>query len=192
MGPHRVGHNWATNTFFQSQLRFGTSVPITDIKELIKREEKIRSVQFSRSVVSDSLWPHESQHAKPPCPSPTPRVYSNWCPSELVMPSNYLILCHPLLLLPPIPSSIRVFSNDSTLHMRWPKFGVSTSASVLPMNTQDWAPLGWTGWIQGTLKSVLQHHSAKASIFHHSAFFTIQLSLLICINDLYIIYAYCM
>ena len=64
------------------------------------------------------------------------------------MPSNYLILCHPLLLLPSIFPSIRVFSNESALRMRWPKFiGVSALASVLPMNTQDWSPLGWTGWI---------------------------------------------
>ena len=65
----------------------------------------------------------------------------------LVMASNYLILCRPLLLLPPIFPSIRVFSNESTLHIRWPKYWVSTSTSVLPMNTQDWSPLGWTGWI---------------------------------------------
>ena len=58
-----------------------------------------------------------------------------------------LILCRPLLLLPPIPPSIRVFSNESTLRMRWPKYWVSASASFLPMNTQDWSPLGWTGWI---------------------------------------------
>ena len=68
-------------------------------------------------------------------------------PIESVMPSSHLILCRPLLLLPPIPPSIRVFSNESTLHMRWPKYRVSASASVLPMNTQDWSPLGWTGWI---------------------------------------------
>ena len=66
---------------------------------------------------------------------------------ELVMPSNHLILCCPLLLLPPIPPSIRDFSNESALHMRWPSIGVSASASVLPMNTQDWSPLGWRGWI---------------------------------------------
>ena len=77
------------------------------------------SVQFSRSVVSNSLRPHESQHARPPCPSPTPRVHpdsrpsSQWC---------HLILCHPLLLLLSIPPSIRVFSNESTLRMRWPKY----------------------------------------------------------------------
>ena len=78
--------------------------------------------QFSRSVVSDSLQPHESQHARPPCPSQTPGVYSNSCPFELVMPFNHLIFCHPLLLLPPIPPSIRVFSSESTLLMRWPKY----------------------------------------------------------------------
>ena len=66
---------------------------------------------------------------------------------ESVMPSSHLILCHPLLLLPPIPPSIRVFSNESTLHMRCPSIRVSASVSVLPMNTQDWSPLGWTGWI---------------------------------------------
>ena len=65
---------------------------------------------------------------------------------ESVMPSSHVILCRPLLLLPPIPPSIRVFSNESTLCMMWPDIGVSASASVLPMNTQDWS-LGWTGWI---------------------------------------------
>ena len=80
-----------------------------------------RSDQISRSVVSDSLRPHESQHAKPPCPSPTPRVHSNSCPSsQWCHPA--IILCRPLLLLPPIPPSFRVFSNESTLHMRWPKY----------------------------------------------------------------------
>ena len=66
---------------------------------------------------------------------------------ESVMPSNHLILCHPLLLLPSIFPSIRVFSNESALHIRWPKYWSFISTSVLPMNTQDWSPLGWTGWI---------------------------------------------
>ena len=104
------------------------------------------SVQFSCSVVSDSLRPHESQYSRPPCPLPTPRVYSNSCPSSQ-WKSSHFILCRPLFLLPPIPPSIRDFSNESTLHMRWPNTGVSASASVLPMNTQDLPPLGWTGWI---------------------------------------------
>ena len=64
-----------------------------------------------------------------------------------VTPSNHLILCHPLLLLPSIFPSTRVFSNESALHIRWPRIGVSSSTSVLPMNTQDWSPLGWTGWL---------------------------------------------
>ena len=68
-------------------------------------------------------------------------------PTESVMPSNHLILCHPLLLPPSIPPSIRVFSNESALHIRWPKYWVSASASTLPMNIQDWFHLGWTNWI---------------------------------------------
>ena len=74
----------------------------------------ISSVQFSRSVMSDSLQPHELQHARPPCPSPTPGVHPNSCPlSQWCHPSSHIILCHLLLLLPPIPPSIRVFSNES-------------------------------------------------------------------------------
>ena len=96
------------------------------------------------------------------------------------MPSSHLILCRPLLLLPPIPPSIRVSSNESTLHMRWPKYW-SFSFSVSPSNEHpglisfrmDWLDLLA---IQGTLKSLLQHHSSKASIFQCSAFFTVQLS----------------
>ena len=95
------------------------------------------------------------------------------------MPSSHLILCLPLLLLPPIPPSIRVFSNESTLHMRWPKYW-SFSFSVSPSNEHpglifrmDWLDLLA---VQGTLKSLLQHHSSKASILQCSAFFTVQLS----------------
>ena len=132
------------------------------------------SVQFSGSVVSDSLRPHESQHARPPCPSPAPGVHPN-SSIELVMPSSHLILCRLLLLLPPIPPSIRVFSNESTLCMRWPKYW-SFSFSISPSNElpglisfrMDWLDLLA---VQGTLKSLLQHHSSKASILQHSAFF---------------------
>ena len=88
------------------------------------------SVQFSRSVVSDSLGPHELQHARPPCPSPTPRVHSNSHPWSLG-PSNHLILSRPLFLLPPVPPSIRVFSSESTLRMRWPKYW-RFSFSIIP------------------------------------------------------------
>ena len=96
------------------------------------------------------------------------------------MPSSHLILCHPLLLLPPTPPSIRVFSNESTLRMRWPKYW-SFSISISPSNEHpglisfrmDWLDLLA---VQGTLKSLLQCHSLKASILWHSAFFTVQLS----------------
>ena len=98
----------------------------------------------------------------------------------LVRTSNHLIFCRPLLLLPPIPPSIRVFSNESTLRMRWPKYW-SFSFSISPSNehpglisfSMDWLDLLA---VQGTLKSLLQHHSSKASVLWHSAFFTVQLS----------------
>ena len=80
------------------------------------------SVQSSHSVISNSLRPHEPQHARPPCPSPTPGVHPNPWSMESVMPSNHLILCHPLLLLHSIPPSIRVFSNESAFCIRWPKY----------------------------------------------------------------------
>ena len=89
------------------------------------------SVQFGSAAQScPTLRPHESQHARPPCPSPTPGVHSNTS-IESVTPSSHLILCRPLLLLPPIPPSIRVFSNESTLCMRWPKYQ-SFSFSIIP------------------------------------------------------------
>ena len=99
---------------------------------------------------------------------------------ESVMPSSHLILCCPLLLLPPIPPSIRVFSDESTLRMKWPKYW-SFSFSIIPSKEipglisfrMDWLDLLA---VQGTLKSVFQHHSSKASILQHSAFFTVQLS----------------
>ena len=130
--------------------------------------------------MSNSLHPHWLQHTRLPCSSPIPEAWSNSCPSSW--------WCHPA-----ISSSVVPFSS-------WPQsfpasgsfpvsqlftwgsqsIGVSTLASVLPMNTQDWSPLGWTGWIslqsKGLSKSLLQHHSSKASILRCSAFFIIQLS----------------
>ena len=96
------------------------------------------------------------------------------------MPSSHLILCRPLLLLPPIPPSIRVFSNESALHMRWPKYW-SFSFNISPSNEHPGLIYFRMDWldllpIQGTLKSLLQHHSSKASILQHSAFFIVQLS----------------
>ena len=129
--------------------------------------------------MSDSLQPHELQHARPSCPSPTPRVYSNSCPLSR--------WCHPTIsssvisfsfCLQSFPASgsfqmSQLFTSDGQ------SIGVSASALVLPMNTQDWSPLGWTGWnslkFKG-LKSLLQHHSSKTSILQHSAFFIVQLS----------------
>ena len=126
-----------------------------------------RIVQLSCSVMSDSLQPHELQHARPPCPSPTPRVYSNsplswWCHptiSSSVIPFSSYLQSLPASGAFPV-SQLYAWGGQS--------IGVSASASVLPMNTQDWSLLGWTGWIslavQGTLKSLLPHHSSKTSI----------------------------
>ena len=108
---------------------------------------KLYSVQFSRSVVSESLRPHESQHARSPCPSQTPGVYSNSCP-----PSRW---CHPTISSSVIPLSSQLltfpasesFPMSHFLASSGQSIGVSASTSVLPMNIQDWFPLGWTGWI---------------------------------------------
>ena len=120
---------------------------------------------FSRSVMSSSLWPHELQHVRLPCPSPTPGLLKLMS-IESVKPSNHLILCRPLLLLFSIFPSIRVFSSESVLCIRWPKYWSSSLSISLPMNIQDWFPLGWTGWVSllsNGLSSLLQHHSSKAS-----------------------------
>ena len=140
--------------------------------------DKNSSVQFSRSVMSDSFRPHELQHA-------SLTITNSWSLLKLtsiesVMPSSHLILCCPLFLLPPIPPRIRVFSKESTLRLRWPKYW-SFSFSIIPSKEHpglisfrmDWLDLLA---VQGTLKSLLQHHSSKASILRHSAFFTVQLS----------------
>ena len=137
---------------------------------MIYLELLLVSVQFSHSVMSNSLWPHESQHTRPPCPSPTPGVH----PGNAIQPS------HPLLLLTSIFPSIRVFSNESALCITWPKywsftFNISHSNEDpgLFSSRMDWLDLLA---VQGTLKSLLQHHSSKASILLHSGFFIVQLS----------------
>ena len=136
------------------------------------------SVQFSHSVMSNSLQPpwitaHQASLS----------ITISWSSLKLmsvdsVKPSNHLTICRPLFLLPPIPPSIRVFSNESTLHLRWPEYW-SFSFSIIPSKEipglifrMDWLDLLA---VQGTLKSLLQHHSSKASIFWCSAFFTVQL-----------------
>ena len=139
----------------------------------------IPSVQFSSSVVSDSVTPRTAE-----CQASLfiTNCWSSPKPMsiESVMPSNHLILCHLLLLLPSISPSIRVFSNESTLHIRWPKYW-SFSFNISPSNElpglisfrMDWLDLLA---VQGTLKSLLQHHNSKASILWCSAFFIVQLS----------------
>ena len=125
------------------------------------------SVQFSRSVVSDSLRPHGLQHARLPCLSPTPRAYSNSCPSSR--------WSHPTISSSVIPFSSCLQSFPASgFFFQWSQFfasgsqSIGASASVLAMNIQDWFPLGLTA-VQGTLKSLLQHHSSKASILRRSA-----------------------
>ena len=138
------------------------------------------SVQFSRSVVSDPLRPHELQHARPPLSITNSRSSPRLMSIQSVMASSHLIVCRPLLLLPPIPPSIRVFSNESTLRMRWPKYwsfrfriSLSNEHPGLISFRMDW--LDFLA-VQGTLKSLFQHHSSKASILRCSAFFIVQLS----------------
>ena len=122
--------------------------------------------------MSDSLRPHGLQHGKLPCLSPTPGACSNSCPFELVMPSNHLLLCRPLLLLPSILPSIRVFSNESVYQV---SKGLEFQISVSIFNEYSGLIFFRMGWldllvVQGTLKSLLQHHSSKASILRCSAF----------------------
>ena len=157
-GLHRIRHNWATFTL-NLLLKFGFS-----------------SVQFSHSVMPNSLRPHELQHARPPCPSPTPGIHSNSCPSS---PG-----CHPAIsssVVPsppaPIPPSIRVFSNESTLRMRWPKYW-SFSFSIIPSKEHpglisfrmDWLDLQSRGLSRVFSNTTVQF---TASILLHSAFFTV-------------------
>ena len=133
---------------------------------------------FSCSVLSNSLWPHGLKHTR--IPSTVSQSLLRLMSIESVMPSNHLILCRPLLLLPSIFPSIRVFSNESVPHIRWPKYW-SFSFSLRPSNEYSGLTSFRMDWldllaVQGTLKSLLQQHSSKASILRHSAFFIIQLS----------------
>ena len=131
--------------------------------------EALSSVQFSRSLGSSSLRPHGLQHARSPCPSPTPRVYSNLCPLSQG--------CYPTISSSVIPFSSCLQSFPASGSFQMSQFfasggqstGVSASASVLPLNIQDWFPLGWTGWISLQSKGLLQHRGSKASVLHHTA-----------------------
>ena len=141
-----------------------------DIKEI----KNFSSVQFSLSVMSNSLQPHGLQHARLPYPSPTPGTCSNSCQSSR--------WCHPTISSSVVPFSsclqsfpASVFSNESVLRIRWPDIGVSASASVLPMSIQDWFPLGWTGWI--SLQSKGLSRGFSNTIIQKHQFFGSQLSL---------------
>ena len=131
-------------------------------------------VQFSRLVMSDSLRPHEVQHARPPCPSPTPGVHPNPCPSSR--------WCHPTISSSVVPFSSRLQSFPASRSFPMSQFfvpggqsiGVSASTSVLPMNTQDWSPLGWTGWISLQSKGLWRVFS-NTTVQKHQ-FFGAQLS----------------
>ena len=173
-------------------------IRIEFMKEMTKRKSKKdedllwkcpRKNQFSRSVVSDSLRPHEPQLARPPCPAPTRRVYPNSCPLNR--------WCHPTISSSVIPFSSCLQSSPTSGFFQMSHFftsgdqsiGVSASTSDLPMNTQDWSPLGWTGWISLQSKGLSRVFSnitvgdhklikswSKASILWCSAFFIVQLS----------------
>ena len=142
-------------------------------------------MQFSLLLVPHSLQPHGLQHTRLPCPSPTPRACSNSCPLVIDAIQSHLrgwdfIPCHPLLLLPSIFPSIKVFSNESVLLVRWPKYWIlsfSTSTSnkysgLISIRVDGLHQLA----VQETIKSPIYHHSSKASILQHSAFFMAQLS----------------
>ena len=150
--------------------------PLTIRKEITENRIWKMEVQFSRSVVFSSLWTHWLQHARPPCPSPTPRVYSNPCPLSQ--------WCHPTISSSVVPCSscLQSFSASGSFQMshvlmRWPK-SWSFSFNISPSNEQpglisfrmDWLDLLA---VQGTLNSLLQHHSSKASVLRCSAFFTV-------------------
>ena len=142
-------------------------------KELCRGKTRVFSDQFSHSVVFDSLWPHELHLARPPCPSPTPRVYSNSCP--------FSWWCHPTISssVMPFSSCLQSFPVSGSFQMSQffasggQSIGVSASASVLPVNIQDWFPLGWTGWIS-LLSKGLSRTFSNTTVHQ---FFSTQLSL---------------
>ena len=145
----------------------------------VEQKESQFSCCSVTQVVSNSLWSHELQHTSRPCPSPSPRVSSR-SSFESVMPSNHLVLCCPFLLLLSLFLSIKIFSNESALHIRWPEYW-SFSFCITPSNEYSGLisfRIDWFGLlaVQVILKSLLQRHSSKASILWYSAFFMIQLS----------------
>ena len=162
-GVLRVGHNWATSLhFLQNCVVSLTCIDLVHI---------LLSVQFSHSVMSDSLRPHELQHAKLPCPSPTPGVHPNSCALSW--------WCHPAISSSVVPFSScphslptsGSFPMSQLFAWGGQSIGVSASASVLSMNTQDWSPLGWTGWICVQLKGLTRVYS-NTTVQKHQFFGT--------------------
>ena len=170
---------WAINNGFYhlskaSNAQLSSKFSFEDFSDLNPWPDTVRMCQFSRSVVSDSLRPHESQHARSPCPSQTPGVYSNSCPSSR--------WCHPAISSSVIPFSScpqslpasGSFPTSQLVTWGGQSTGVSASPSVLPMNTQDWSPLRWTGWISLQLKGLSRVFSN--TIVQKHQFFGTQLS----------------
>ena len=172
-----VGHPaaaWVFTATGWEEILFSNGYIRTYIISSILLFDSQSSVQFSHSVMSNTLQPHGLQHARPPCPSPTLRACSDSCPLSQWCHST-ILPCHPLLLLPSIFPSIRVFSKESVLCIRWPNYrsfnfsiSLSNEYSGLISFRIDWLDLLA---VQGTLKSFLQHHISKVSILWCSAFF---------------------
>ena len=140
----------------------------------ILSQRLISSVQFSRSVVSDSLWPHELQHTRPPCPLPTPRVYPNSCPLSWWSHPTISSSVAPFSSCPQSLPASGSFPMSQLFAWGGQSIGISASASVLPMNTQDWSPLEWTGWISLQSKELSSVFS-NTTVQRHQ-FFGAQLS----------------
>ena len=149
-------------------------MPLNLYIEVIHSNVTISSVQFSCSVVSDSLRPYESQHARPPCPTPTPGFYPNPCPLSWWCHSAISSSVIPFSSCPQSLPASASFPVSQLFASGGQRIGVSASASVLPMNTQDWFPLGWTGWISLQSKGLSRVFS-NTTIQKHQ-FFSAQLS----------------
>ena len=156
MGSQRVGHDWATELNWTD----GTGLSL---------------VQFSHSVITDSLWCHGLQHSRPPCPSPTPGAYSNSCPSSRWSHPTILSSAIPFSSCPQSLQASGSFQMSQLFTSGGQSTGVSASASVLPMSIQDWSPLGWTGWISLQSKGLSRVFSN--TIVQKHQFFSAQLSL---------------
>ena len=165
---HFINHR---RYFFKESNR---DINCTKADDIYSLKYKDQHRKFSRSVVSDSLWPHELQHARPPCPSPTPGAHPNSCPLSR--------WCHPAISSSVVPFSscpqslpaLESFPVSQLFTWGGQSFGVSALASVLPMNTQDWSPLEWTGWISLHSKGLSRVFS-NTTVQKHQ-FFTAQLS----------------